>query len=548
MPVISFNSKDFCKLVGKNYSKDKLEELMPMIGMEWEGSEGDEISVEVFPNRPDLLSVEGLARAFRSFTGLKKGLINYKVRESNYELIIDKSVKTVRPIVAAAVVKGIKLTNDSVKSLMQLQEKLHLTHARNRAKAAIGVHDLRAVKFPVTYAAVDPKSVRFIPLDGSKMMTPEQILAEHPKGIKYAGLVNKFTAYPMILGADDEVLSFPPVINSELTKIRPKTKDLFIDVTGTDEFTVNKALNILTTSLIERGSKVHSVTIHDGLSKKKLPNFNVELMNLNSDYCNSLLGTNFSVKRVAGLISMMGFGYKIKENLLSISIPCYRTDILHPIDLVEDVAIAYGYMNFKAELPSVSTIGSELLIEGFLNQVRDFLIGNGFLEVINWHLTNEEALFNKMNAKERAIVKILNPKTTDFTVLRDYLTPVMLGFYSQNRHNDYPQNVFEIGEVMKLDSTESTGVREDINLCFSVAHSSSNYSEVKGVLDNLMKVLGVAYSIKEVDNSSFINGRVAEVMVNKESVGFIGELSPEVLISHELKMPITVCELNLSKL
>ncbi len=548
MPVISFDRKDFCKLVGKNYSKEKLEELLPMLGMEWEGSEGDEITVEVFPNRPDLLSVEGLARAFRSFVGLRKGLMHYKVKESNYELHVNKTVKAVRPIVAAAVVKGVKLTSEGIRSLMQLQEKLHITHARNRAKAAIGVHDLRAVKFPVTYAAVDPQSVKFIPLDGSRMMTPEEILAEHPKGIKYAHLINKFTAYPMIIGADNEVLSFPPIINSELTKLRPKTKDLFIDVTGTCEFTVNKALNIVTTSLIERGAKACSVLIHDGLSKKHTPNYDVETMDLNVSYCNSLLGVDFSPKRVAGLLANMGFDAKIKEDTLNVSIPCYRTDILHPIDLVEEVAIAYGYMNFKAELPQINTIGKELPVEAAANFIRDFLIGNGFIEVINWDLINEDVLFKKMNAKKRPIVKLLNPKTSEYSVVRDYLTPVILNYYSQNKHNDYPQNIFEIGRVMKLDQNESTGVLEELNLCFATAHSTSNYSEVKGVLDNLMKALKIKYSLKEVSNSSFIEGRVAEIFVNKEAVGFIGEISPEVLINFDLKIPITICEINLSKI
>jgi phenylalanyl-tRNA synthetase beta chain len=205
-------------------------------------------------------------------------------------------------------------------------------------------------------------------------------------------------------------------------------------------------------------------------------------------------------------------------------------------------------MNFKTELPDINTIAKELPMESYKNQVRDFLAGNGFIEVINWHITSENVLFNKMNAKERRIVKLLNPKTSDYTVMRDYLTPLIINLYSQNKHNDYPQNIFEVGEVMNLDPIESSGVSEGVNLCFATAHSTSNYSEVKGVLDNLMKMLGIKYSIKIVNNSSFIDGRVAEIIVNKKPIGFIGEVSPEVLVNFDLKIPITICEISLSKI
>ncbi|HLE06446.1 MAG TPA: phenylalanine--tRNA ligase subunit beta [Candidatus Nanoarchaeia archaeon] len=544
MPVIDFSYRDFCKLVGKKFSLKDLEDTMPMMGMEWEGVNGDEVSVEVFPNHPDLLSVEGLARAYRAFRGVKDGLAEYVIHESNYELFVDDSVSSVRPFIGAAVVKGVKLSVDAVKSLMQLQEKLHITHCRNRLKAAIGVHDLRAVKFPVKYAAVEPDGIRFIPLDSTKEMTPSQVLVEHVKGIKFAHLVNKFTAYPVVLSADNDVLSFPPIINSELTKVRPSTVDLFIDVTGIDERIVLEALNIIVSSLLERGAKAYSVTIHSGKSKHVLPDFTPVTMNLSGDYCRKLLGEPIPTRSMPVLLRKMGFDAIRDGEDLCVSIPCYRTDIMHPMDLVEDIAISFGYMNFNPTLPTARGVGKEDLLNSRLDYVRDVLSGFGFIEVYNWLLTNQSVLFSKLDVKVHPVVEILQPKSEDLTICRDELAPQVIEFLAKNKHNDYPQSVFEVGDVLILDKE----VLQEKHLCVANAHSHSNYSELKAVIDVLFAELGVDVSVRDSSKDYCIPGRVAEFVFNNSVVGFIGELHPKILANHDLKVPVTVCELDIKKL
>ncbi|MFA5405743.1 MAG: phenylalanine--tRNA ligase subunit beta [Candidatus Nanoarchaeia archaeon] len=545
MPVINFSYKDFCKLVGRKYTLRELEDTMPMMGLEWEGVNGDDVSVELFPNRPDLLSVEGLARAYRSFRGIKTGLVDYSTHKSGYELIVDDSVREVRPFVAAAVVKSVHFTEASVKSLMQLQEKLHMTHCRNRVKAAIGVHDLRVIKFPVRYAALEPDSIHFIPLDSTKEMTPSQVLREHAKGIKFADLVNKFTAYPMIIGADNEVLSFPPIINSELTKVRPSTHDLFIEITGTDLLTVNRALSIITSSLAERGAKVFEVSVYYGKDKRVCPDFAPDTMVLSADYCRSLIGELIPSRSIPVLLRKMGFGVERDGDSLSVSIPCYRTDVMHPMDLVEDVAIAYGYGNFEPVVPKVFGIAKENVLCSRYEFVNDLFVSFGFIEVYNWLLTGRGVLFDKMVVKPHGVVEILHPKTEDLSVCRDSLMPQLIEFLGKNKHNDYPQNIFELGDVMVLNGGV---VNESKHLGVVIAHSKASYSELKAIIDSLFADLSVKVIARPSDKPSLISGRSAELVYKGCVIGFIGELHPQVLANYDLKVPVVVCELDIKEI
>ncbi len=545
MPVISFNYRDFIKLVGKKYSMKELEETMPMMGMEWEGSDGDEISVEVFPNRPDLLSVEGLARAYKYFRGLSRKVFSYSANKSNYELIVDDAVKGIRPVIGAMVVKGVKLNENSVKSLMQLQEKLHITHCRNRRKAAIGVHDLRAVKFPVRYTAVDPQEMRFIPLDFNREMTPEEIIREHPKGIKYAHLVENFPAYPMVINADNEILSFPPIINSELTKVRPNTKNLFVEVTGTDENTVSKALNIVATSLIDRGAKVYQVKVHYGKDVKVTPDFSEEKVTLDADYCRSLLGEQIPTRSMPVLLRKMGFDSLREDEKLIVKVPCYRTDIMHPMDLVEDIAIAYGYENFTPEPPENNSIGKGDPLFERTDYVKDILAGFGFIEVYNWLLTNKKVLFENMNAPERSVVEIFHPKNADLTVCRDSLIPQLIEFLGKNKHNDYPQDIFEEGKVLIRSGEDVT---QENHLGIASARSRINYSDIKAVVDSIAREIRVKLKVVPKDYPYFISGRSANLFFNDKFMGVIGEIHPKVLLNYELKVPVVACELNIEEL
>jgi phenylalanyl-tRNA synthetase beta chain len=261
MPSVEYDMGDLKHLLGGEHSLESLKDAIPMLGVGLDGIDEEKVVLEVFPNRPDMLNIEGFARALRGFMGVETGYKEYSSSESGIILNVDPSVANVRPAVTAGVVLGVELDDYTVKSVMSMQEKLHMTHGRNRAKVAIGVHDLDKVKPPFTYKAVDPASVSFVPLEMTEKMNLRQILSRHPKGRDYAWALENVEKFPLFIDSRGEVLSFPPIINGELTKLTEYTRNLFIELTGTSQTAVDTALNIIVTSLADRGGKLQTVEL-----------------------------------------------------------------------------------------------------------------------------------------------------------------------------------------------------------------------------------------------------------------------------------------------
>lgn len=526
MATITLNKKDVLKLIGRNISDKDLEKAS-MMGTPVEDITANEITVEVFPNRPDLLSEEGFARALSSFLGVKKGLREYKVNNSNYKFKIDPKVKKVRPCVAQAVVKDIKLDSDVVNSLMKLQEKIHMTHGRNRKKVSMGLYDLDKVQFPLTYTT-KPIDFKFQPLDMEEKLSLHEILEKHPKGIEFGHLLEGFKEYPVWLDANNKVLSMPPIINSEDTRVTIETKNLFIDSTGTDQNAVELAINIIVAACSDRGGKVYQVN--------NFPSMKPKSMKLDLNYVNKLTGLDVKQNQVKTLFERMGLG--VKGN--TVLIPAYRSDIIGQVDLAEELAIAYNYDNIKPEIPNISTIGEEDSFEKFKRRVAETLVGLGLLEANTYHLINSEDQTKKMNF-EFKLVKLKNSLSREYDSLRAWLIPSLMMVLKNNRHREYAQNIFEIGRVFK-DGEEISRV--------AVLLSSVNvgFTEIKQILDSLALSLGVKFNLKETEHKSFVAGRVARVSCKGKEIAYIGEIHPKCLENFELEMPVAALELNLSEL
>jgi len=374
MPVVTFDYNDFINLLGYEIPKKELIERLPMIGADFDKVDGDEISIEFFPNRPDLASVEGIARASRAFFGFETGLKTYPVKKSDITLTVDPSVKKVRPYVTTALVKNVTMTDELISSLMELQEKLHMGLGRNRKKVAIGVHNFEPVEPPFTYKAVDPDSVEFVPLNKVESMTLSEILKKHEKGVDYAYLLENFDkhplivdknnnvlSYPLIVDKNNNVLSYPPIINGSLTEVTPFTTDLFIDVTGTDRKTINYALNIVVAALAERGGQIFSTVVKDGGKSYVSPDLTPAKRKLSVEYVNQILGMNLNEKEVIGCLAKMGYdANRDGKGKVTVEIPSWRADILHDVDLVEDVAVGYGFDRFETDFPKALTFGRVL--------------------------------------------------------------------------------------------------------------------------------------------------------------------------------------------
>ena len=539
MPVITFKYEDLTGLIGKKVDKNALLQKIPMIGAEIDKVEGESISVEFFPDRPDLLSVEGLARAMRSFLGIEKGMKKYDVAPPSISLEIDDSVNEVRPFVSAAVVRDVRMSEDFIVSMMELQEKLHFSIGKDRKKMAIGLHNFDAVTPPFTYRAVKPDEISFVPLGETVEMNLDEILQKHDKGIKYAHLVEKFDKYPVIIDSNKHVLSFPPIINGELTAVDLFTENLFVDVTGTDANAVDSALNIIATAIAERGGKLEMVKVI-GNEVRNTPDLSPSHVKVDLDYASKILGFDIK-KHAADALEKMGFDARVKGKVIEVDIPAWRVDILHPIDIVEDMAIGYGYDKISPELPKSMTFGESLSS----NKIHETMIGLGFNEVLTISLSNEEEQFEKMNLKPREVVSIENPISSKHSCIRVSLLPSLMEILSKNRHNELPQMIYEVGEIVEiidgvpLNKTMVSGVKID---------AKTGFTECKSIVEALLRNMGIKADIEEKKSGAFIDGRCASLLKDEKPIGYFGEVHPSVISNFELEYPAIAFEIYADEL
>ena len=547
MPVIDVNLEDLRELLKADVPLEELRERLPMMGTSWEGETDEGFQLEVFPNRPDLLSIEGLARAYASFTGLRTGLREYEVKEAGYEVNVEEKVEGVRPYFVTAVVKNVDFDDSLIRSVIQMQEKLHVTHGRRRRKVAVGLHNLEPIEFPVTYTT-KPPDFKFRPLGERFEKDLTQILTEMHTGREYAWTVEGFEEYPMILDSKGMVLSMPPIINGEYTRIDEATRDIFIDVTGTDLKAITEVLNIIVTTFADRGAEIYAVENHyyDG-EALKTPDLGPREMALDNDYVNGTLGMEFTSEETAALLGKMGHDAILGDKLI-VKVPSYRTDIMHPMDLVEDVAIAYGYGDFVPEIPDIASEAGEDPLEVYSRGLRNFLVGYGLQEVVTFMMSNREKLFRRMMLPEEPIAETENPKMEGYTCLRNMLLPSLMKVLAANKHHPFPQNIYEVDDVVLLDESTETGASSARRLAIVLCHARANFSEVKAMMNSILENLDVEVEIEDGGIDCFIEGRRYVANVGGEPIGWAGELKPEVLVNWELEMPVAALEMDIDKL
>ncbi|MFC1775022.1 phenylalanine--tRNA ligase subunit beta [Nanoarchaeota archaeon] len=542
MPTVLLNKKVFEKLVGKKLPLDKLKDRISMLGTDLEHIEGDEIKVEVFPNRPDMLSEQGFARAFSSFIGVKTGFRKYTVKKSGHKVIV-KSV-TMRPYSACAIVKNLKFTDERIREVMQMQEKLATTHGRERKKSCYGIYPLDIIKFPVMYIAKDPKTVKFQPLGFEHKINASTVETEHPTGPKYKDVAKGWKKYPFYIDNDNNILSMLPYTNSHDTgKVELDTKEVFIECTGTDMKNVEIALNIFCTMFADMGGVIYSLDMVYPDKKITTPNLDPEKMNIDLNYINKHLGLELKEKEMKQYLERMGYGYENGKVL----VPKYRADILHMSDFAEDIAIAYGYENFKAIIPNVATVGEEAPFEIFKKRVAEILVGLGMIEVQTYNLSNEKVQSEMMNRKVEPVL-LANSVSEEYTCARAWMLPSVIEVLASNKHHEYPQNIFNIGVTFNKNSKFETGVEENTHLSIALCDEKSNYTNIRQVLDYLLKSIDKECKIKEIEHDSCIPGRVAGVFYKGKSVGFLGEINPKVITNFKLDLPVCALELSLTEL
>jgi len=581
MPVISCDADALWGQLGLRMSQEEFEQLCFDFGIElddvlYENGPGcsPTYKIEIPANRYDLLCIEGLTRALRIFLG-KEVPPSYRT-VSTHSLVMrtTPAVRRVRPIVVCAVLRNLKFTESSYKSFIDLQDKLHHNICRRRVLVSIGTHDLDTIEGPFVYDARPPKDIRFVPLnkkvevDAVKLF--DDIRANEPHLKPYLSIIEECAVYPVIYDNKGVVLSLPPIINGDVSKITLNTRNVFIEVTATDQTKAEIVLNTVVamfSQYCEDAFTCEQVQVHghDGTTQL-YPNLEPRLCTCDVDYANSLLGLHLDTPTIITLLARMGLHVTSDDahKSLRVLVPPTRSDILHACDVVEDVGIAYGFNNFPSDPPATVALGKQNDLNRLTDKLRLELALAGFLEVLTLSLCSREENFAHINrADDGSAVVIANPKTSEFQVGRTNLLVGVLKTLTHNRNQPLPLKLFEVSDVMHIDPKNDVGAANERRLCAVFYGKRSGFEDIHGLIDRLMLVLAArpthvpnapapsarsqdhTYVVTPSNDPTYLPGRCADVILNGQKIGTFGILHPKVLANFSLTNVASAVEISI---
>jgi phenylalanyl-tRNA synthetase beta chain len=544
MPVVQLYLNRLQKLVGKKANKNKILSKIPFLGLDIEEQTNEFLRVEYSPNRPDYATDFGIALGLQGLLGIKKGIPRLSIKKGNYSLKVDSSVKKIRPYVTCIVAKNGTLDNETIRQLITLQEDLHFGIGRRRKKSSIGLHDLDKIEFPIKYTTVT-KNHKFIPLDSSQQSSISEILEKTDVGKQYGSILHNSSKVPIIFDAKENTISFPPIINSALTTVSSKTSNLFIEVTATDKISAEDSLAVIATTLESAGFQLYSVKISG--ANNSSPLLKPRKIILNSELVNNILGLNLSTTIIANCIKKSRIDAKAMKNKITCIIPRYRFDIFGPMDLVEEVALGYGIENLKPTLPPSISVGEKNDITKDIDSLSLLMIGLGYTEVVNSSLVSNQIQNELTKRNNSEVIQVVESKSQEHNILRDAIMPGLLDNLSKNIHEQYPQKLFETGTIF----SKGNPIQEDIHLAGISAHNDANFSEIKSILQSLLKIgFNIDSETKTSSHLPFSKGKTAYVLVNNKIVGILGEIDSEVVGNFKIREEVKVVgfEIKLSGL
>lgn len=553
MPSVQFSLSDLENLFGRTVPRDKegLNEIFAFVKGDVETIEGETVSIEVKDsNRPDIWSIEGIARALRFQFGSGRNRPIGLAGKSALKVVVDRKVEPIRPFISTAIVNGLRASDDVLKGWIALQEKLDLTYGRKRKRASIGIYQADLVKSPLRYTVADPDKTKFVPLGTDAEESLRTILDNHPKGAEYGEIISRFEEWPILIDGKDQILSLPPIINSNnLGRITPQTQNVLVEVTGTDAETVHNTLKVMVSSLAERGGRIYSCLesyAYGSPRRVVSPNLEPRIAKLSISKINDLLGTSLRLAEVKRFAERAG--YRVNSaagDKLPLEIPWYRIDIMHDVDLIEDIAIAQDLNKLKPEWPRLSTVGDLALETLDTERIGEIMIGLGFQEVLTYVLTSPEVVAQRMQTNDEQAVSLLNPKMSTHTIMRNWLLPSLLDFLSRNTHVDYPQKIFEVGKTVNRGKDGSEPIDEQRKLSAVTIHAQAGFTEIRSALDALARSMGKMLEVKKGEHPSFLPGRYGIVSMDREEAGVVGEVHPRVLREWGLNLPAAAFEVTL---
>ncbi len=538
------------ELLGIDVTIEELDDLLAFAKSEIDDfvEEEDMLVIDIkTSNRPDLWCPEGMIREIKGILEQEAGIPQYEVKKSDYKVVVDSALASTRPYIACAIAKNLDLTDYSIKQLMQQSEKIDNSYGRKRKRSSIGMYNLSMIESPIEYKVID-KSHKFVPLEHEEEMDLPTILEEHEKGLEFGDIVKGYGHYPILLSANGTTLSLPPVINSnDVGRITEDTKEFLIEVTGTNYETVNVVLNILCQTMVEYGSDIYSVEIVYPSEIRKendiTPLLEKEEITVNLDKINKYLGVKLTSDEGIEKLRKRRFECKtIGKTNLEVKIPPYRKDILHWVDIAEEIAIALDYNKIGVTKWKVITKGGLLPETESENKVRNILVGSGGIEIFSNILTDPEILTTNVNMTKVDLVNLQNPVSLTYSVLRDKLFPLLISVLSKNTHETYPQSIFEVGEVVKILGKR---VLTQTNASYGFAGAEASFEDVHKRLHMMLDLLDTEYKIESISHPAFTEGRSGKIIIAEKECGIIGEIHPSVLELNQIWVPVVVFEIQL---
>eukprot|EP00879_Flechtneria_rotunda_P032053 GHRR01035203.1.p1 GENE.GHRR01035203.1~~GHRR01035203.1.p1 ORF type:complete len:572 (+),score=172.97 GHRR01035203.1:80-1795(+) len=536
MPVVGVNRDRLFEALGRKYTDEQFDQLCFEYGIELDdvtsekemirkelannnadsqlqnASEDVIYKIDIPANRYDMLCLEGIARALNIFKG-RTPMPQYKLADIKgkalQQLVVKSETALIRPYVVAAVLRGVTFDTSRYNSFIDLQDKLHQNLCRQRSLVAIGTHDLSRCRGPFTYEALPPADISFVPLKQTRKFRADELLeyylANDQKLKKYVPLIKDSLVYPAIYDADRTLLSLPPIINGAATAISLETRDVFIECTATDLTKAKVVLNTIVSMFSEYCTDafaVEPVEVIDSFGESHVyPDLAPRQLEVPLDYINNSLGLSLSAAEVSKLLQGMQLevatadGSSNGGTMLIVSVPPTRSDILHACDVMEDVAISYGYNNLAKQVPTTVTQGRELPLNQLSELLRQEVAFAGYTEILTWALCSRAENFDNMRCPENtsgtAAVAVGNPQTAEFEVCRTTLLPSALKTLAANKREPLPLRLFELSDVVLLDPSRDVGARNERRLVAVYCGKSSEFGIIHGLLNRVMEALSV---------------------------------------------------------
>ena len=545
MPVVELNLNRIKKLVSGNVTKKKIIDVLPFLGLDIESQDGDEIRIEYSPNRPDYSTDFGIALGLQGLLAVKKGVQKVNIKKTGkYEINVDSSVNKIRPFVTGIVAKNGTIDDQTIKQLMNMQEDLHFGIGRKRKKSSIGRHDLDKILLPLTYTTTT-RDKSFIPLNETKEKSISDILSETDVGQNYGWVLGDSKNVPIIIDSEGNTVSFPPIINAALTTVTTKTKNILVEVTSIEKDAAEDMLSVVSSILQMAGFQIFELKISGG--KNSTPKLNERNIIYDPKLTSEILGIEMSPSNMVTCLKKCRLDAIIKGKKITCVIPRYRFDIFGPMDLVEEIALGYGIENLEPKLSPSTTIGQKDNVTIKTSVITKTAVGLGLLEVVNSSLTSKKNLYELTKRDSSQMISVLDSKSQEHTILRDSLLSGLLENLSKNIHETYPQKLFETGVIF----TKGKPIGESINLAVVMAHKDTNFSEIKAILQSILRTqFKIECKTKSSSESQelFVKGKYADVYVNEKKIGKIGEISNEILDNFRIRTSVVGFEINLSGL